>query len=61
MARVPTLFATVLASGLVFAGACKKDEKKADPSAKMTDQKKDGTTAEKSGRFVIIIWPARNR
>jgi hypothetical protein len=33
MARIHTLFATVLASGLVLAGACKKDEKKAEPAA----------------------------
>src|SRR5512139_1453396 len=46
MARIHTLFATVLASGLVLAGACKKDEKKADPAAsKTTDQK----VAEKPG------------
>ena len=42
MARIHTLFATVLASGLVLAGACKKDEKKAEPAAsdkKATDSK----------------------
>lgn len=41
MARIHSLFATVLASGLVLAGACKKDEKKADPAAstKPADQK----------------------
>ena len=33
MTRINTLFATVVASGLVLAGACKKDEKKADPAA----------------------------
>lgn len=36
MTRMTTLFATVLASGLVLAGACKKDEKKADPAASKT-------------------------
>ena len=46
MARVHTLVATVLASGLVLTGACKKDEKKADPAAKATDK---GTPAEKGG------------
>lgn len=47
MARIHTLFATVLASGLVFAGACKKDEKKADPAAKPADPKVGETPAEK--------------
>ena len=47
MARVHSVFAFVVASGLIGAGACKKDEKKSDPAAKTTDQK--GTTAEKGG------------
>lgn len=49
MARIHTLFAMVLTSGLVFAGACKKTEKKAEPSAtkapdpaeKVADKPKD--------------------
>ncbi len=45
MTRINTLFATVVASGLVLAGACKKDEKKADPAASTTTS--DPKMAEK--------------
>jgi hypothetical protein len=46
--RIHTLFATVLASGLVFAGACKKSEKKADPAAaKPADPKPGDKPADK--------------
>lgn len=47
MARIHTLFATVLASSLVLAGACKKDDKKADPAASK-DKAADPKMAEKS-------------
>jgi hypothetical protein len=46
MTRIHTLFATVLTSGLVLAGACKKDEKKAEPAA--TDKAADPKVAEKA-------------
>jgi hypothetical protein len=59
MARIHTLFATVLASGLVLAGACKKDEKKAEPAASdktATDPKvAEKPTAEKAAPAVAPI------
>src|SRR5689334_397692 len=49
MARTTTLFATVLASGLVLAGACKKDEKKADPAATKSGDPKMAEKASDKG------------
>jgi hypothetical protein len=47
MARINVLFATVLASGLVLAGACKKDKKEGETTS--GEKKGDQKVAEKSG------------
>jgi len=59
MARIHTLFATVLASGLIFAGgACKKDEKKTDPAAtKPTDPKQAEKPADPTKTDAPAVAP----